>query len=152
MISERIFKELEDRVGNRKQLQVVLQDLEKKPKTEKTIDKINKLKTEIKKMSLYEQLISICEMPYVDDCEGHIFDLEAEKYQKDYHGLVKKVRSILNGEKNTDKYGNTIELDGTNRISWARELQKTIDIDSMLKKKFKKSWKQFWQDCGLGIE
>jgi hypothetical protein len=143
MISERNFKELEDRVGNRKQLQVVLQDLEKKPKSEKTIDKINRLKVQIKKMSLYERLVA--EMPYVDDCKGNIFDLEAEKFQKDYHGLVKKVKSILNGEKNTDK-------DGTNRIEWARELQKTIDVDSMLKKKFKKSWKQFWQDCGLGIE
>jgi hypothetical protein len=150
MISERNFKELEDRVGNRKQLQVVLQDLEKKPKSDKTIDKINKLKVEIKKMSLYERLVA--EMPYVDDCEGNIFDLEAEKFQKDYHGLVKKVKSILNGEKNTDKYGNTIELDGTNRIEWARELQKTIDVDSMLRKKFKKSWRQFWQDCGLGIQ
>jgi hypothetical protein len=56
---------------------------------------------------LVEQLLN--EMPYIE-VSNQIFDLEMEKYKGKPEMLVQKIKSILQGEKHTDKYGNTIQL------------------------------------------
>ncbi len=56
---------------------------------------------------LVEQLLN--EMPYIE-VSNQIFDLEMEKYRGKSEMLVQKIKSILQGEKHTDKYGNTIQL------------------------------------------
>lgn len=56
---------------------------------------------------LVEQLLN--EMPYIE-VSNQIFDLEMEKYKGRPEKFVQKIKSILQGEKHTDKYGNTIQL------------------------------------------
>jgi hypothetical protein len=62
---------------------------------------------------LYESLLM--EMPYVDVVQHgeHIkFDMELEKYAHDLKGFKSVLRNILNSGSITDKYGNTIHLEG----------------------------------------
>ena len=54
-----------------------------------------------------EQLLT--EMPYIE-ISNKIFDLEMEKYKGKSEKFVQKLHSILQGDKYTDKYGNTIQL------------------------------------------
>jgi hypothetical protein len=56
---------------------------------------------------LVEQIL--CEMPYLE-IGNTVFDLEMEKFAKDREGFLAKLKSILRGDKHTDKYGNTIQL------------------------------------------
>lgn len=57
--------------------------------------------------ALVEQLLN--EMPYIE-ISNQIFDLEMENYKSKPEKLVQKIQSILQGDKHTDKYGNTIQL------------------------------------------
>jgi hypothetical protein len=56
---------------------------------------------------LVEQLLA--EMPYIE-LSNQIFDLEMEKYRDSPEKFVELIQSILQGNKHTDKYGNTIQL------------------------------------------
>jgi len=56
---------------------------------------------------IVEQLLT--EMPYIE-VSNKIFDLELEKYKTQPEKFVHKLQSILQGEKYTDKYGNSIQL------------------------------------------
>ena len=56
---------------------------------------------------LIEQLLN--EMPYIE-ISNQIFDLEMERYKGRPEKFVQKLKSILQGDKHTDKYGNTIQL------------------------------------------
>lgn len=56
---------------------------------------------------LVEQLLN--EMPYIE-VSNQIFDLEMEQYKGRPEDFVQKLKNILQGEKHTDKYGNTIQL------------------------------------------
>ena len=56
---------------------------------------------------LIEQILN--EMPYIE-ISNQIFDLEMEKYKGRPEKFVQKLKSILQGDKHTDKYGNTIQL------------------------------------------
>lgn len=56
---------------------------------------------------LVEELLN--EMPYIE-VSNQIFDLEMEQYKSEPKEFFKKLKSILRGEKHTDKYGNTIQL------------------------------------------
>lgn len=56
---------------------------------------------------LVEQLLT--EMPYIE-ISNQIFDLEMEKYKGNPEKFVQKLQSILQGNKHTDKYDNTIQL------------------------------------------
>lgn len=60
---------------------------------------------------LFEKLVEqlLTEMPYIE-ISNQIFDLEMEKYKGRPKEFVQKLKSILQGEKHTDKYGNTIQL------------------------------------------
>lgn len=57
--------------------------------------------------NLVEQLLN--EMPYIE-VSKQIFDLEMENYKGKPEKFVQKIQSILQGDKHTDKYGNTIQL------------------------------------------
>lgn len=59
----------------------------------------------------FEKIVKelLCEMPYIE-ISNQIFDLEMEKYKDRPEKFVQKLQSILQGEKHTDKYGNTIQL------------------------------------------
>ena len=48
-------------------------------------------------------------MPYIE-ISNQIFDLEMERYKGRPEKFVQKLKSILQGDKHTDKYGNTIQL------------------------------------------
>lgn len=48
-------------------------------------------------------------MPYIE-ISNKIFDLEMEKYKGKPEKFVQKIQSILQGDKHTDKYKNTIQL------------------------------------------
>jgi hypothetical protein len=57
----------------------------------------------------------LMEMPYVDVVQHgeHIkFDMELEKYARDLEGFKSILRNILNSGSVSDKYGNTIHLEG----------------------------------------
>jgi len=56
---------------------------------------------------LVEELLN--EMPYIE-ISNQIFDLEMENYKGKPEKFVQKIQSILQGDKHTDKYGNTIQL------------------------------------------
>jgi len=56
---------------------------------------------------LVEQLLT--EMPYIE-ISNKIFDLEIEKYKNKPEKFVQKIQNILQGNKYTDKYGNTVQL------------------------------------------
>ncbi len=58
-------------------------------------------------MTLVEQVL--WEMPYIET-GNTIFDLEIEKFAKDKESFLAKLKSILRGDKHTDKYGNIIQL------------------------------------------
>jgi len=59
----------------------------------------------------FEKLVKklLNEMPYIE-ISNQIFDLEMEKYKGTPEKFIQKLKSILQGEKHTDKYGNTIQL------------------------------------------
>ena len=57
--------------------------------------------------TLVEEILT--EMPYIE-VSNQIFDLEIEKYKSKPRKFVQKLRNILQGNKHTDKYGNTIQL------------------------------------------
>jgi hypothetical protein len=76
---------------------------------------------------LVEQIL--CEMPYIEVGED-IFDLEMEKYAKDKNKFVQKLKSILQGNKHTDKYGNVIHLTTPQQ---KQEFAKKINLNLMIK-------------------
>lgn len=57
--------------------------------------------------TLVEEILT--EMPYIE-VSNQIFDLEMEKYKGQPRKFVQILQSILQGNKHTDKYGNTIQL------------------------------------------
>lgn len=57
--------------------------------------------------TLVEEILT--EMPYIE-VSNQIFDLEMEKYKDRPRKFVQILQSILQGNKHTDKYGNTIQL------------------------------------------
>lgn len=67
----------------------------------------NGLNNSVQFEKLVEKLLN--EMPYIE-VSNQIFDLEVEKYKGRPEKFVQKLKSILQGEKYTDKYGNTIQL------------------------------------------
>lgn len=48
-------------------------------------------------------------MPYIE-ISNQIFDLEIERYKGKPEKFIQKLKSILQGDIHTDKYGNTIQL------------------------------------------
>ena len=77
--------------------------------------------------NLVEQLLN--EMPYIK-ISKQIFDLEMEKYKGKPEKFVQKLQSILQGEKYTDKYGNTIQLTSPEEKELFR---KKIKLNLMIK-------------------
>lgn len=67
----------------------------------------NGLNNSVEFEKLVEELLS--EMPYIE-VSNQIFDLEMEQYKGRPKEFVQKIKSILQGNKHTDKYGNTIQL------------------------------------------
>lgn len=59
----------------------------------------------------FEKLVKelLNEMPYIE-VSNQIFDLEIEQYKGKPKEFIQKLKSILRGNKHTDKYGNTIQL------------------------------------------
>lgn len=72
-----------------------------------------------------EQLLN--EMPYVE-VSGQVFDLEGEKYKDTPELLLTKIKSILQGNKHVDKYGNTIQLQTSEEKSVFRKKIKQNNI------------------------
>jgi len=77
--------------------------------------------------TLVEQIL--CEMPYIEVGED-IFDLEMEKYAKNKNKFVQKLKSILQGNKHTDKYGNVIHLTTPQQ---KQEFAKKVNLNLMIK-------------------
>jgi len=76
---------------------------------------------------LVEQIL--CEMPYLE-IGNVVFDFEIEKYVKDREKFLAKLKSILQGDKHTDKYGNTIQLTAPEE---KQEFLKKIKLNLMIK-------------------
>jgi hypothetical protein len=76
---------------------------------------------------LVEEILT--EMPYIEVGKD-IFDLEMEKYAKNREQFIVKLKSILQGNKHTDKYGNIIHL--TTSLQ-KQEFAKKINLNLMLK-------------------
>ena len=68
-------------------------------------------------------------MPYLE-IGNTIFDLEIEKFAKNKEGFFAKLKSMLAGDKHTDKYGNTIQLTTTEQ---KQEFLKKIKLNLMIK-------------------
>ena len=68
-------------------------------------------------------------MPYLE-IGNTIFDLEMEKFAKDRESFLAKLKSILRGNKHTDKYGNTIQLTTPEQ---RQEFLKKIKLNLMIK-------------------
>lgn len=77
--------------------------------------------------TLVEQILY--EQPYVEVGED-IFDLEMEKYVKNKSEFVAKIKSIIRGDKHTDKYGNVIHLTTPQQ---KQEFVKKIKLNLMIK-------------------
>lgn len=77
--------------------------------------------------TLVEQVL--CEMPYIEVGED-IFDIEMEKYANDKKLFIQKLKSILQGNKHTDKYGNVILLTTPQQ---KQEFAKKINLNLMIK-------------------
>jgi len=76
---------------------------------------------------IVEQLLN--EMPYIE-VSKQIFDLEMERYKGKPEKFIQKIQSILQGNKYTDKYGNTIQL----VTSEEKELfRKKVKLNLMIK-------------------
>jgi hypothetical protein len=77
--------------------------------------------------TLVEQVL--CEMPYIEVGKD-MFDLEMEKYVKNKKQFVQKLKSILQGNKHTDKYGNVIHLTTPQQ---RQEFAKKVNLNLMIK-------------------
>ncbi len=77
--------------------------------------------------TLVEQILY--EQPYIEVGED-IFDLEMEKYVKNKSEFVAKIKSIIRGDKHTDKYGNVIHLTTPQQ---KQEFVKKIKLNLMIK-------------------
>ena len=77
--------------------------------------------------NLVEQLLT--EMPYIE-VSNQIFDLEMEKYKDKPEKFVQKLQSILQGNKYTDKYGNTVQLLTSEE---KKQFRKKIKLNLMIK-------------------
>jgi hypothetical protein len=77
--------------------------------------------------ALVEQVL--WEQPYIEIGKD-IFDLEIEKYAKDKNKFVQKLKSILQGNKHTDKYGNVIHLTTPQQ---KQEFAKKVNLNLMIK-------------------
>lgn len=79
----------------------------------------------------FEQLVEelLNEMPYIE-VSNQIFDLEMEKYKGRPEIFVQKLKSILQGNKHTDKYGNIILLI---TLEQKQEFLKKIKLNIMIK-------------------
>ena len=61
-------------------------------------------------MRSFKEFLLLREMPYYENEEGDIYDLEMELYKEDLPGFRQKLLDILKGNKQTDKRGNTLIL------------------------------------------
>ena len=61
-------------------------------------------------MRSFKEFLLLREMPYYENEEGDIYDLEMELYKEDLEGFRQKLLDILKGNKQTDKRGNTLIL------------------------------------------
>jgi hypothetical protein len=61
-------------------------------------------------MRSFKEFLLLREMPYYENEEGGIYDLEMELYKKDLEGFRNKLLDILKGNKQTDKRGNSLIL------------------------------------------
>lgn len=68
-------------------------------------------------------------MPYIE-VSNQIFDLEMEKYKGKPEKFVQKLKSILQGNKHVDKYGNIIQLTTPEQ---KEEFLKKIKLNIMIK-------------------
>ena len=75
------------------------------------LGKLSRLLTVLNNSVQFDRLVEqlLTEMPYIE-ISNKIFDLEMEKYKGKPEKFVQKLQSILQGDKYTDKYGNTIQL------------------------------------------
>jgi hypothetical protein len=91
---------------------------------------------------LYESLIF--EMPYVSfELQGKRFDfdLELEKHQKDWFGLVRLIHNILGSKSVKDKYDNVLRLQTREeKESFLEELRNNTMFNSFLKRFYNKSF------------
>ena len=71
-------------------------------------------------------------MPYIE-VANQLFDLEVELYKKTPELFLQKIKSILAGEKHTDKYKNTIQLiDDTQREIFKKKIKHNIMVRHLL--------------------
>jgi hypothetical protein len=68
-------------------------------------------------------------MPYIE-VGNDVFDLEMERYARDKKQFVQKLKSILQGNKHTDKYGNIIHLTTPQQ---KQEFAKKVNLNLMIK-------------------
>jgi DNA-binding transcriptional regulator WhiA len=61
-------------------------------------------------MRSFKEFLLLREMPYYENEDGDIYDLEMELYKEDLEGFRQKLLDILKGNKQTDKRGNTLIL------------------------------------------
>jgi len=61
-------------------------------------------------MRSFKEFLLLREMPYYENEEGDIYDLEMELYKEDLEGFRQKLLDILKVNKQTDKRGNTLIL------------------------------------------
>jgi hypothetical protein len=67
-------------------------------------------------MRSFKEFLLLREMPYYENEEGNIYDLEMELYKEDLEGFRNKLLNILKGNKQTDKRGNTLVLNSEEDI------------------------------------
>ena len=67
-------------------------------------------------MRSFKEFLLLREMPYYENEEGDIYDLEMELYKEDLEGFRNKLLNILKGNKQTDKRGNTLVLNSEEDI------------------------------------
>jgi DNA-binding transcriptional regulator WhiA len=61
-------------------------------------------------MRSFKEFLLLREMPYYENEDGDIYDLEMELYKEDLEGFRNKLLNILKGNKQTDKRGNALVL------------------------------------------
>lgn len=92
--------------------------------------------------NLYESIL--LEMPHISfDLQGkHFdFDLELEKHQKDWYGLVRLMHNILGSKSVEDKYGNVLNLGSKEeKEAFIEELRNNPFFNAFIKKFYNKTF------------
>lgn len=92
--------------------------------------------------SLYESLL--LEMPHISfELQGkHFdFDLELEKHQKDWYGLVRLMHNILGSNSVKDKYGNVLNLSTREeKEAFVEELRNNPMFNAFIKRFYNKTF------------